>query len=75
MIKYVHFAGPSYPIHQVEGKEVQDPFVRPFKRHTSKPVVMSDGFKDFHADGTRSTSFPFVTHKQWVQQGSKRAKK
>ena len=75
MIKYVHFAGPSYPIHQVEGKEVQDPFVKPHSSHRSKPVVMSDGYKDFHADGTRSTSFPYVTHKQWVQQGSKWAKK
>ena len=73
---YVHYAGPSYPIHQVEGKEVKDPFVKPYKPHRSnKPVVMSDGFKDFHPDGTRSTTFPLVTHKEWVRQGSKWAKK
>lgn len=72
---YVHYCGPSYPITQVEGKEVKNPFRKPYIPGSTKPVVMSDGFKDFHPDGTRSTSFPYNTYKQWMLQGSKWSKK
>ena len=43
------------------------------KQDTNNPIVMSDGYKDFYADGTRKTTKPIVYLDEWVKQGSKYA--
>ena len=43
------------------------------RQDTDNPIIMSDGYKDFYADGTRKTSKPYVYLDQWVQQGCKYA--
>ena len=39
---------------------------------SSTPILMSDGHRDFSADGTIKTSFPYYTHKKWVDKGKKK---
>ena len=43
------------------------------KQYNDNPIVMSDGFKDFYADGTRKTTKPLVYLDEQVKQGSKYA--
>lgn len=63
----------SYPKHLHNTHRIPSIQQREVGVLPKQPVVMSDGYKDYHPDGTSSLSYPYSTLKTWHQQGSKRA--